>query len=243
MDKILLVDDVKLLREMQRGLLATSPVHVLTASDGHQALAVARKELPNLIIMDNHMPNIDGVTCCRQLKTDPQLKHIPVIMLTNDVKPADFEDYMAAGSSDCLSKPIDRKQFLSTVKKYIPSVECRRTRVPLSTEVRLIANEGFHVGMTKDIGVKGIHVTSELQPLPGEEIQFAFVLPGSEAPTEVRGKVAWAREKNVAVKSGLNGEFGVEFIEVTGKGLPFIRKSELESFVALYSRAVFAGTG
>jgi len=235
MDKILLVDDVKLLREIQKGLLSSSPIQVLTASDGVEALAVARKELPNLIVMDNHMPNMDGVTCCRQIKADPFLKHIPVIMLTNAVKPSDFAGYEEAGACDWLSKPIDGKLFLSTLKKHLPTIECRGARVPLVAEVRVLGKNGFHAGKSKDVSLKGIFIASEFQPLPGDEIRFEFTLPGSAAPTEVRGKVAWVRKTQADGKPGSVAEFGVEFIEITGKGIPFIRKSELEAYVALHT--------
>jgi len=240
MDKILLVDDLKQLREKKKGILASSRLHVLIASDGHEALAVARRELPNLIVMDHYLPNMDGVTCCREIKADPQLRHIPVIMMTNSVKSADFEGYLAAGANDCLAKPVDGKLFLSTIKKHLPAIESRGIRVPFCTEVRLIVEDGFHVGMTKDISPHGVFVTSELQPLPGDEMKFAFMLPGSDAPTEVRGKVAWFRDKNSEGKSGYNAGFGVEFLEITGKGIPSIRKSELEAFVSLRAGVVSA---
>lgn len=235
MDKILLVDDVNLHREKQKGILSSSRVHVLTASDGDEAIAIARKELPDLIVMDSHLPNMDGVTCCREIKTDPLLRHIPVIMLTNAVKSADFDEYRAAGFIDFLPKPIDGKMFFSTIRKYVPAIERRTVRVPLCTEVRLAGNNGFHVGMTKDVSPKGIYVTTELQPSADEELTVSFVLPGSEAPTEARAKVAWCRNMGFDGNPGLKSGFGVEFLEITGKGVPFVRKSELESFVALYS--------
>lgn len=232
LDKILLVDDVKLLREIQKGLLSSSSVQVLTACDGLEALEIARREIPNLIVMDNHMPNMDGVTCCREIKSDPLLRKIPVIMLTNAVSSADLEVYRAAGAVDCLSKPIDGKLFLITLKKHLSSVECRGIRVPISTAVRLNANGVVYAGMARDISLKGINVTSEYHLSPGEVVRFDFVLPGSDAPTEVRGKVAWVRKKEINGMSGLNYECGIEFLEITGKGIPFIRKNELEIYVS-----------
>ena len=235
MDKILLVDDVKLLREIQKGLLSSSPVHVITASDGLEALSIVRKELPSLIVMDNHMPNMDGVTCCREIKKDPLLKHIPVVMLTNAIKPADFDEYMAAGANDWMSKPIDGKLFLSTLKKHLPAIECRGIRVPFCAGVKVIANNGFHTGKSRDISLKGIFITSEFQPAPGDVLRFEFVLPGSAAPTEVRGRVAWVKDNKAEGKSGSTADFGVEFIEITGQGIPFIRRSELDAYVTLHT--------
>ena len=235
MDKILLVDDVKMLREIQKGLLSSSPVQVLTAADGLEALSIIRKELPNLVVMDHHMPNMDGVTCCREIKADPLLRHIPVIMVTNAVTLFDRDEYRTAGADDWLSKPIDGRLFLSTLKKHLPVIECRGTRVPLCTEVRVIADNGFHTGKSRDISLNGILITSEFQPSPGEEIRFEFVLPGSTSPTEVHGRVAWARSSKAAGKSGPATDFGVEFIQITGKGIPFVRKSELEAYVTLHT--------
>lgn len=232
MDKILLVDDVKLLLEIQKGILASSKVQILTANDGLEALALTRKELPQLIVMDHQMPNMDGVTCCRQLKADPLLRHIPVIMLTNTVNPADFALYREAGAIDCLSKPIDSKLFLSAIKKLLPAIERRGIRVPLCTEVRLTVNGGKHTGASKDVSTKGIFVASSFRPVAGEEIKFAFDLPGSSAATEVLGKVAWVRNIPPDRKSGFIAEFGIEFIEVTGQGIPFVRKNELAAYIS-----------
>jgi CheY-like chemotaxis protein len=208
------------------------------ASDGDEALAVARKEVPNLIIMDSHLPSMDGVACCREIKSDPRLKHIPVIMLTNTVKSVDFEEYRAAGFSDFLPKPVDNKMFFTTVKKYVPGIERRWKRVPLCTEVRLTGINGFDVGMTKNVSPKGIYITTELQPSPDEELNVSFVLPGSEVPTEARAKVAWFSKRRVDEDSRTKTGFGAEFIEITGKGIPIVRKSELETFVTIYAGAL-----
>lgn len=235
LEKILLVDDVKLLLEMQKSMLASSRLNIFTAEDGIEALSIARSQMPNLIVMDNHMPNMDGLTCCREIKADPLLKGIPVIMLTNAVREEDCKLYLSAGAVAVLSKPIDARLYLLTLKKYLSAVECRGVRVPLATEVKLNAGTALVPGITKDVSVKGIHITSEFEPSPSEEVRFSFTLPGSDTPTEVRGKVAWVRKKRVGVKVGCDFEFGVEFMEITGKGLPFIRKRELEAFVSLHS--------
>jgi len=237
MEKILLVDDVKMLREIQKGLLATSPVQVLTAGDGLEALAIIRSELPNLVVMDNHMPNMDGITCCREIKADPLLWHIPVIMVTNAVKPAECEEYTTAGADGWLSKPIDGKLFLSTLKRHLPTIDRRGTRVPLCTAVTVRDNDGVHAGRSQNISLNGILITSEFHPAPGNEMRFEFVLPGSAAPTQVRGRVAWVKKNNAAGKSGPTADFGVEFIAITGEGMPFMRRNELEAYVALHTPA------
>jgi two-component system, cell cycle response regulator len=242
MDKILLVDDVKMLREIQKGLLSSSPVQVLTAGDGREALAIIRTELPNLVVMDNHMPNMDGVTCCREIKADPLLRHIPVIMVTNAVKPLECEEYTAAGVDDWLSKPIDGKLFLSTLRRHLPTIDRRGTRVPLCAAVTVRDNDGVHAGRSQNIRLNGILITSGFHPSPGTEVRFEFVLPGSAAPTQVRGRVAWVKKNNAAGKSGPTADFGVEFIEITGEGMPFMRRSELAAYVARQTLGVATTT-
>ena len=92
MPKILLVDDVKLLLEIQKGFLASSNLEIFTAGDGLEALDIARQERPDLIILDKYMPRMDGVTCCSTLKNDPYLKRIPVIIVSNADKPEDIDE-------------------------------------------------------------------------------------------------------------------------------------------------------
>ncbi len=231
MHKVLLVDDVKLLLEIQKKYLASSMVHVLTAGDGAEALDVARREFPDLIIMDRYMPRMDGVTCCAALKEDPKLKHIPVIMVSNAAKPADLDEYNRAGCSDYLSKPLDGKVFLETIKKFLPAIERRSFRVPLHAEVRLTHNGATFQGRSEDIALNGIYVATGVLIPMGEELSFSFVLPGSDSSMEVRGRVAWINRTGSGGESGYKPGFGIEFLEITGQGIPFLRKGELKDFI------------
>jgi len=232
MHKILLVDDVKLLLEMQKRFLAPSKVNILTAADGAEALEVARRERPDLIVMDRYMPNMDGIVCCATLKADPALVHIPVIMVSNAAQPADIDEYNRIGCNGYLSKPIDGKIFLNTIKKYLPSIERRGQRVTCRIEVRLTRNGSVQVGLSEDLSPGGMYVTSGLPISRGDELSVSFVLPGSDSPTEARGRVAWVNRPGMAVRAGLQPGFGIEFLEITGKGIPLLRTSELKSYIA-----------
>src|SRR5690242_8703715 len=108
---------------MQRKYLASSMAHILTAGDGVEALDVARREFPDLIVMDRYMPRMDGITCCVAIKGDPKLRHIPVIIASNTDSPADLEEYTRAGCSAHLLKPFDGEVFLRTLKKFLPAIE------------------------------------------------------------------------------------------------------------------------
>jgi CheY-like chemotaxis protein/Tfp pilus assembly protein PilZ len=229
MKKILLVDDVKLLIEIQKKFLDSSYVNILTANDGAEALEAARRERPDLIIMDKYMPVMDGLTCCRQLKGDPALAHIPVIMSTNAMREADTKEYMAAGCADILSKPIDRKLFLNAIKKHIPDIERRSIRIPLQIEMQMCHNGASYKVPSENLSLNGLFVITNLNVSINDEVNFVFVIPGRDVPMEIKGRVVWQR------KSGKDPGFGVEFMEVTGQGISMLRVSELRTFLNAFN--------
>src|SRR6266702_2625721 len=137
MSKILLVDDVMLFLEIEKGFLVHSPVTILTAKDGVEALSLTRSERPDLVVMDLNMPKMDGVTCCSTIKSDPALGSIPVIMISNSSRPEDVETCWKAGCDDFMAKPLDGKLFLEKMHKFLPAVERRSARVHCQMPVTL----------------------------------------------------------------------------------------------------------
>lgn len=232
MEKILLVDDVKLLLELQKRFLASSPVQILTACDGLEALEVARKEQPQLIVMDKYMPNMDGLACCREIKADPLLRHIPVIMVSNASQSVEIEEFRSIGIDAYLDKPIEGKLYLNTIRKYVPSVDRRSQRFPCRLEVKLTASSSSFDCMSEDISFGGMFVATAHPFSRGDELFLSFVLPGCEAPIEARGVVAWVNSGDVAGKKPFKAGVGVEFLEITGSGMPLLRSSELKSFIS-----------
>lgn len=118
--KILLVDDVKLFLELEKSFLTLAPAVILTASNGDEALSIVRKERPALVFLDLYMPVLDGIACCRAIKSDPELAAIPVIMVTTGGKPQEEEQCRNAGCDGFLTKPIDRAALLDKVREFIP---------------------------------------------------------------------------------------------------------------------------
>lgn len=225
MKKILIVDDVKLLREIHKEYLSASHVEVLTAGDGEEALEITRRERPDLIIMDRYMPKMDGLACCIAIKADPAIAHIPVIMATNASQKDDEAEYAHSGACDFLFKPIESKVFLDTIKKYLPEIDRRAARVRETLDLEIVTDASRYDAITKDISEKGAFAVSDLNVAVNDELSFSFLLPGREVPFEVQGRVVWLRKGD-----GASG-FGIEFIKVTGKGLPLLRSGELKEFI------------
>ncbi len=231
MEKVLLVDDVKLFLEIQKGYFSGSSVAVLTAANGQEALAIAEREVPNLIIIDKFMPVMDGIACCKAIRSHPKLKQIPVVLLSNDIKQHEIEEYKTAGFNDWLPKQVDRSEFLETARKYLTSKLRRHSRIAFTGQVFVAGEAAAPIGTAIDLSLSGLCVESERRFARDERLTISFALPRSEEPLHIHAKVAWQR--------GSEGRslVGFEFIEITGKGLPFMRKNELKLFVESGSEA------
>ncbi len=117
MPRVLIADDEPFQRILIRETLANDPSFAfIEAEDGAQALAKARHEAPDLIILDIMMPDMDGLQVCRLLKTDPKLGTIPVIMVTALNKEEDRVNALDAGADNFLSKPFEAGDLHSVVR-------------------------------------------------------------------------------------------------------------------------------
>jgi CheY-like chemotaxis protein len=125
MKKILIIEDneknLKLFSIITRSL----GYEILTAVNGAKGVAIAKKEFPHLvlILMDIQMPVMDGITALNILKSDQRTAGIPVIALTAFAMAGDRERLLAEGFVDYISKPIDKNNFLKSVKKTIQGSE------------------------------------------------------------------------------------------------------------------------
>ena len=119
--RILLVDDVRLFLELEKSFLHLAQVELLTAANGEEALAIIRRERPDLVFLDLYMPVLDGAACCVAIKGDPEVAATPVVMVTSGGKPDEVEQCRTAGCDGLLTKPVDRSAFLDTVSRFIPS--------------------------------------------------------------------------------------------------------------------------
>ena len=118
-NRVLLVEDNEDNFELVRFLLERADFEVLGGHDGQEALEMARKELPDLILMDLSLPGIDGWTAARELKDDPKTSHIPLMALTAHTLPGDRKRAMESGFDGYISKPIDVVNFGDTIAKIL----------------------------------------------------------------------------------------------------------------------------
>ena len=121
--RILLVEDNKQNSYLASYLLHAGGMEVLCAFDGVHALALAREAKPDLILTDIQLPEMDGYELGRQLKADPDLKHIPLVAATSFAMAGDRDKALAIGFDGYLEKPFDAESFLAEIQKFLPTKE------------------------------------------------------------------------------------------------------------------------
>src|SRR5262245_27566282 len=106
MKRVLIVDDKATSRELIRAVLENSGYAVIEAGDGCEALQMAVQILPDLILMDLQMPNLDGYGALKLIRTDPRFANLPVVALTANAMQGDREKALSAGFTSYISKPV-----------------------------------------------------------------------------------------------------------------------------------------
>ncbi|MGA2464731.1 MAG: response regulator [Thermodesulfobacteriota bacterium] len=117
--KILVVDDEVDLVETLRFPLEMEGFNVLVSYNGEDALSQARKENPDLILLDLMLPKLDGYKVCRLLKFDERYKHIPILMLTAKTQEKDKLLGKETGANEYITKPFDIDELMKKVKAYL----------------------------------------------------------------------------------------------------------------------------
>ena len=131
--KVLLVDDTAANLQVLRQTLDGCGYRLLIARDGQTALSIAEKTLPDLILLDIMMPEVDGYEVCRRLKSGESTRHIPVIFLTALADAEDEARGLALGAVDYITKPINPDMVRARVGNHL---ELKRYRDSLEHLVR-----------------------------------------------------------------------------------------------------------
>lgn len=117
--KVLVVDDEPDIVESIKFRLEMEDIDCITANDGEEGLETAKKEMPDLILLDVMMPKMNGYKVARMLKFDAAFKDIPIIMLTARSQEKDIELGEETGADEYVTKPFDMEELVVLVKKYL----------------------------------------------------------------------------------------------------------------------------
>lgn len=213
--KVLLVDDVSMFLELEKEFLSLSAVDISTARNGEDALRVYRQEHPDLVVMDLHMPLMDGAECCRAIKKDPHLSS-PVILITSEGKEADLQLCREAGCDDVLTKPLDRMIFLEAARRLLPAVDRRDRRGSCRFNVKFRAFNLTLSGYSVNLSQNGLYLAADVDLELDTMLELIFVLPEPVGTiVQAKGRVAWLNTTKTRKKSALPEGFGIQFVDIS----------------------------
>lgn len=212
---VLLVDDVRPFLEIMRAFLLREGVAVVLADSGAQALAAARTSRPDLIVLDLHMPEMDGDACCRRLKGDPELASVPVLLVTGDDLPEEAERCRRAGCDAIIAKPLTRDNFLLAVRRFLHLREQPAPRIKARIMVRCgIDRRNILRHYTVNLSIGGLFLETPIV-LPLETLlTLEFHLPETPEPVLCKGRIAWVNTACSRVKPGYPPGLGLQFLDL-----------------------------
>ncbi|MBR5896535.1 MAG: response regulator, partial [Lachnospiraceae bacterium] len=156
---ILIVDDTVMNLTVAKGLLKKTRVMIDTAMSGEESIELAKEKAYDLILMDQRMPGMDGITAMHHIKDDGNGLNAgtPVICLTADAVSGAREKYLSEGFEDYITKPIDSRALLDALLNYLPknkikTVEAKQTEKPAEESVSDKEFSGKLIN--KKIGIK-----------------------------------------------------------------------------------------
>lgn len=116
---ILSVEDNEANRRIVRDLFTRRGYLVIEAVDGEEGVVMAKREKPDLILMDLQLPKVDGFEATRRIKADPDLSHIPIVAVTSYALSGVEEKALEAGCEDYVAKPFRPRELLAKVQQLL----------------------------------------------------------------------------------------------------------------------------
>jgi len=117
--KVLLVDDSNTVLMMEKMILAKGPFEIVLARDGVEAVARAKSDQPDVILLDVMMPRLDGLSACLAIRSEPSTSHIPIIMVTTRGEEQSIETAFRNGCTDYVTKPINGLELMTKLQNVL----------------------------------------------------------------------------------------------------------------------------
>lgn len=119
---VLVVDDEEMTRKLLRLMLERDGFVIVEAEDGLEALDIIKREMPDVIIMDVMMPNMDGFSACQALRSKPETAEIPIILLSARAQAEAIRAGLSAGANRYMTKPISKPELVQTIHELLSDV-------------------------------------------------------------------------------------------------------------------------
>ncbi len=192
--KILLIEDDRDIVELVRYNLEKEEFQVTASSDGAMGLAQIKKSLPDLLVLDLMLPKISGLEICKEVRRDPALNRLPILMLTARGEESDRIVGLELGADDYVTKPFSPRELVARVKALLRRVE------PAGAVEKVI-----EVGQLR-IDPASYRVTRAGKPLPLSTLEFRLLYYLASRPNKVFSRdqlldAVWGADRFVTPRS------------------------------------------
>lgn len=185
---IVIVEDEANIVELVKYNLDREGYRTLCANDGRKGLELIKQELPDLVILDLMLPELDGLSVCKQLRSDAQTKSIPIIILTAKSEEADRVLGLEMGADDYVTKPFSPRELVARVRAVL-----RRSGAVDETEPEIIENSVIRIDLRQHlVKVRGEEV--ELTPKEFDFLKLLLLNPGRAFTREFLLEHLWGYE-------------------------------------------------
>ena len=210
---LLLVDDTELFLAMEHSYLERRDFVLHAARSGKEALEKALKIMPDLILLDLHMPDLPGDQVCARIKGNPDYRRIPVVIATAERNRPTLARCVEAGCDALIPKPFNREQLLRTIQELLVIAQRSHRRVPVKIPCTIRIKEDELESSIGNISVGGAFVETGI-PLERESVlDLSFILPEIDYPFHLQVVVRWASSfTRMTAHPGMGVEFltGIE---------------------------------
>ncbi len=207
---ILLVDDTELFLDLEKSYLERDSFTFSTASSGDEALDILKRKSPDLVVLDLIMPGMDGDAVCKEIKSNPATRNIPVIMVGSGSQGELKDRCYAAGCDAFVPKPIKRNELLEAIERVIVIARRAHPRVPTHLPSTIRHGERELDAWIHTISIGGLFIEIDPPPESGETLDVVWSLPDRNAPIRSRVQVRWSGRVRADGASGV----GTQFIEI-----------------------------
>ncbi|HYH02935.1 MAG TPA: response regulator transcription factor [Bacillota bacterium] len=185
---IAIIEDESNIVELVKYNLDREGYHTISANNGKKGLELVRQELPDLVILDLMMPEMDGITVCKQLRSDSQTKNIPIIILTAKSEEADRVLGLEMGADDYVTKPFSPRELVARVRAVL-----RRSGNVGEEEVEIIEIGDIKMDLRQHLArVRNEEV--ELTPKEFDFLKLLLLNPGRAFTREFLLEHLWGYE-------------------------------------------------
>jgi CheY-like chemotaxis protein len=207
---VLIADDLKFFLETEKSYLQRGGFDVLTALSGEEAVAVAAKKQPHLVLLDLEMPKMDGAAACAEMRKVPALQATPIIIMSATGTPQNRERCMKAGCTEFVAKPEKPEELLGMVARILAVKRRESQRITVVFNVTGTHASRQVIGQAKDLSQGGLLLETSTAIVVGSVLELEFYLPGTRSQVKVKAKVVRAGKSPEGAHQA-----GVEFVNLS----------------------------